>query len=82
MAIAFQVRPICLRTKWQANENSFGAYSYTAIGTEMRHFDDLAEEINDKIFFLLENTQKPTIFNSTRSLFKWNKRSRNKIIAL
>ena len=28
-----------LRTKWQSNENSFGAYSYTAVETQMKHFD-------------------------------------------
>lgn len=46
-----------LRTKWQSNENSFGAYSYTAVGTEMRHFDDLAESVNDKLFFAGEHTE-------------------------
>ncbi|MBK8626485.1 MAG: FAD-dependent oxidoreductase [Saprospiraceae bacterium] len=45
-----------LRTKWQSNENAFGAYSYTAVGTEMRHFDDLAEEINNRVFFAGEHT--------------------------
>lgn len=46
-----------LRTKWQSNENSFGAYSYTAVGTEMKHFDDLAEEIDNKVFFAGEHTE-------------------------
>jgi monoamine oxidase len=46
-----------LRTKWQTNENAFGAYSYTAVGTEMKHFDDLAEEVNDKLFFAGEHTE-------------------------
>ncbi|MFM9951839.1 MAG: flavin monoamine oxidase family protein [Saprospiraceae bacterium] len=46
-----------LRTKWQSNENSLGAYSYTAVGTEMRHFDDLAESVNDKLFFAGEHTE-------------------------
>jgi monoamine oxidase len=34
-----------------------GAYSYTAVGTEMRHFDDLAESVNDKLFFAGEHTE-------------------------
>jgi monoamine oxidase len=45
-----------LRTKWQSDENSFGAYSYTAVDTEMQHFEDLAEEVNDKLFFAGEHT--------------------------
>lgn len=45
-----------IRTKWQTNENSLGAYSYTQVGTEMQHFDDLAEEIQDKLFFAGEHT--------------------------
>jgi monoamine oxidase len=45
-----------LRTKWQTNENSFGAYSYTAVGTEMKHFDDLAEDVGKKLFFAGEHT--------------------------
>ena len=45
-----------LRTKWQTNENSFGAYSYTAVGTKMSHFDDLAKAVNNKLFFAGEHT--------------------------
>lgn len=45
-----------LRTKWQSNENAFGAYSFTQVGTEMQHFDDLAEEIQDRLFFAGEHT--------------------------
>ncbi len=39
-----------IRTQWQSNENSFGAYSYTAAGTQMHHFDDLAKAVNNKLF--------------------------------
>lgn len=46
-----------LRTKWQSNEHTYGAYSYTAVGTEMQHFDDLAATINDKLFFAGEHTE-------------------------
>ncbi len=47
-----------LRTKWQSNENAFGAYSFTAVGTEMQHFDDLAAEVNNRLFFAGEHTEK------------------------
>ncbi len=46
-----------LRTRWGSNENSLGAYSFTAVGTEMKHFDDLAEEVNNKLFFAGEHTE-------------------------
>jgi monoamine oxidase len=46
-----------LRTRWGNNENSFGAYSFTAVGTEMHHFDDLAAAVNDKLFFAGEHTE-------------------------
>lgn len=46
-----------LRTKWGGNPNAFGAYSYTAVGTEMRHFDDLAAAVNNKVFFAGEHTE-------------------------
>lgn len=46
-----------LRTKWQSNENAYGAYSYTTIDTEMQHFDDLAAAINNQLFFAGEHTE-------------------------
>jgi monoamine oxidase len=46
-----------LRTRWSTNENSFGAYSFTGVGTEMRHFDDMAQEVNGKLFFAGEHTE-------------------------
>jgi hypothetical protein len=49
------------RTKWHTNINSYGSYSYTAIGTQMESFDTIAENINDKVF-LLENTPIQIIF--------------------
>jgi monoamine oxidase len=44
------------RTRWAGNEYSYGAYSYTAVGTEMRHFDDLAASLNNQLFFAGEHT--------------------------
>lgn len=45
-----------LRTKWQTNEFTLGAYSYTAVDTRMSHFDDLAESVGDRLFFAGEHT--------------------------
>jgi monoamine oxidase len=70
-----------LRTKWQSNENSFGSYSYTAVGTEMRHFDELAEEINDKIFFAGEHTNRD-YFSTAHGAYLSGIREADKIIDL
>lgn len=70
-----------LRTKWQTNENSFGAYSYTAVGSEMKHFDDLAEEISDKVFFAGEHTNAD-YFSTVHGAYLSGLREADKIIAL
>ncbi len=70
-----------LRTKWQTNENSFGAYSYTAVGTEMKHFDDLAEEVSDKLFFAGEHTNAD-YFSTVHGAYLSGLREADKIIAL
>jgi monoamine oxidase len=70
-----------LRTKWQSNENTFGAYSYTAVGTEMRHFDDLAEEVNDKLFFAGEHTEAD-YFSTAHGAYLSGIREADKIISL
>ncbi len=70
-----------LRTKWQTNENSFGAYSYTAVGTEMQHFDDLAEEVNDRLFFAGEHTEAD-YFSTVHGAYLSGIREADKIIDL
>lgn len=70
-----------LRTKWQSNENSFGAYSYTAVGSEMRHFEDLAESINDKVFFAGEHTEVD-YFSTAHGAYLSGIREADKIIDL
>jgi monoamine oxidase len=70
-----------VRTKWQTNENSFGAYSYTAVETEMQHFDDLAEEINDQLFFAGEHTEID-YFSTVHGAYLSGIREADKIIAL
>ncbi len=46
-----------LRTRWNTNENAYGAYSFTAVDTAMQHFEDLAESVDDKLFFAGEHTE-------------------------
>jgi len=70
-----------LRTKWQSNENSFGAYSYTAVGTEMQYFDDLATEIGDKVFFAGEHTEID-YFSTAHGAYLSGIREADKIIDL
>lgn len=70
-----------LRTKWQTNENTFGAYSYTAVGTEMRHFDDLAKEVNDKVFFAGEHTEAD-YFSTAHGAYMSGLREAQKVIDL
>ena len=47
-----------LRTKWGQNINSFGAYSYPTNGSTSADFDTLANEINNKVFFAGEHTER------------------------
>jgi monoamine oxidase len=47
-----------LRTKWGQNINSFGAYSYPTNGSTSADFDTLAIEINNKVFFAGEHTER------------------------
>jgi monoamine oxidase len=70
-----------LRTKWQTNENTFGAYSYTAVGTEMRHFEDLAAEIDNKVFFAGEHTEVD-YFSTVHGAYLSGLREADKLIAL
>jgi len=70
-----------VRTKWQTNENSFGAYSFTQVGTELTHFDDLAEEINDRLFFAGEHTEAD-YFSTAHGAYLSGIREADKIIAL
>lgn len=70
-----------VRTKWQSNLNSFGSYSYTAVGTEMQHFDDLAQEINNKLFFAGEHTHID-YFSTAHGAYLSGIREADKIIDL
>lgn len=70
-----------VRTKWQTNENSFGAYSFTQVETELKHFDDLAEEINDRLFFAGEHTEAD-YFSTAHGAYLSGIREADKIIDL
>lgn len=47
-----------LRTRWGQNINSFGAYSYVSNGRTSADFDTLAQNINNRLFFAGEHTNK------------------------
>ena len=47
-----------LRTKWGQNINTFGAYSFATNGTTSTDFDTMATEINNKLFFAGEHTER------------------------
>lgn len=70
-----------LRTKWATNENAFGAYSFTAVGTEMRHFEDLAEAVDGKLFFAGEHTEVD-YFSTAHGAYLSGIREAKKIIRL
>ena len=70
-----------LRTKWATNENAYGAYSFTAVGSEMRHFEDLAEAVDDKLFFAGEHTEVD-YFSTAHGAYLSGIREADKIIDL
>lgn len=70
-----------LRTKWQTNENTFGAYSYTTVETTMQFFDDLAKEVNAKLFFAGEHTEAD-YFSTVHGAYLSGTREADKIIDL
>ena len=47
-----------LRTKWGQNINTLGAYSFATNGTTSADFDTMATEINNKLFFAGEHTER------------------------
>jgi monoamine oxidase len=69
------------RTKWQSNPNTYGAYSYTAVGMEMTQFDDLAAAVNNKLFFGGEHTHID-YFSTAHGAYLSGLREADKIMAL
>ncbi len=70
-----------LRTRWNSNENTFGSYSYTAVATEMRHFEDLAEAVSNRLFFAGEHTEVD-YFSTVHGAYLSGLREAEKIIDL
>jgi monoamine oxidase len=70
-----------LRTKWGTNPNAFGSYSLTAVGSEMTHFDDLAADINQKVFFAGEHIERD-YFSTAHGAYLSEIREAEKILDL
>ena len=47
-----------LRTRWGQNPASYGAYSYATNGTTTADFDTLAKDLNRRVFFAGEHTNR------------------------
>lgn len=47
-----------LRTQWFQNPYTFGAYSFAPVGASTDEFDRLADNINNKLFFAGEHTER------------------------
>ncbi len=67
-----------LRTKWDSNPYSFGAYSFTAVGTEMAHFESLAEAVAGRVFFAGEHTEVD-YFSTAHGAYRSGLREADKI---
>jgi monoamine oxidase len=67
------------RTKWLSNPHAKGSYSFPQIGTKMSHFDDLAREVDNKLFFAGEHTSKIYYGNAHAALLS-GEREAEKII--
>ena len=70
-----------LRTKWGQNINTFGAYSFATNGTTSADFVTMATEINNKLFFAGEHTERD-YRASVHGAYISGIREANKIIAL
>lgn len=70
-----------LRTKWGQNINTFGAYSFATNGTTSADFDTMATEINNKLFFAGEHTERD-YRASVHGAYLSGIREADKIIAL
>ncbi|MDX1911699.1 MAG: NAD(P)/FAD-dependent oxidoreductase [Saprospiraceae bacterium] len=70
-----------LRTRWSTNENAFGAYSFPAVGTELRHYDDLAQSVADRLFFAGEHTEAD-YFSTVHGAYLSGLREAEKLIDL
>jgi monoamine oxidase len=81
MEMAFQIQPICCAQNGNLIQILLDAYSYTAVGSEMQHFDILANEINNKVFFAGEHTEID-YFSTAHGAYLSGIREADKIIDL
>jgi monoamine oxidase len=70
-----------LRTKWGQNINAFGAYSYSTNGTTTADFDTMQTEVDNKLFFAGEHTEK-AYRGTVHGAYLSGIREADKIIAL
>ena len=70
-----------LRTRWQSNENSYGSYSYTSVGSDMSDFEELSVSVNNKLFFAGEHTEVD-YFSNAHGAYLSGIREADKIIDL
>jgi len=70
-----------LRTKWSNNPNAYGAYSFTAVDTKMSHFEEMAEAVDNKLFFAGEHTHVD-YFSTAHGAYLSGIREAKKIINL
>ena len=70
-----------LRTKWGQNINTFGAYTFATNGTTSADFDTMASEINNKLFFAGEHTER-NYRGTVHGAYLSGIREADKIIAL
>lgn len=70
-----------VRSRWGSDQFTNGAYSYTAVGTQMRHFDDLAEPLGNKVFFAGEHTHRD-YFSTAHGAYLSGIRAAQEIIEL
>lgn len=47
-----------LRTSWASDENAYGSYSYVPKGARSTEYEELARQLEDKVFFCGEHTSK------------------------
>lgn len=69
-----------LRTQWQSDEYTYGAYSYTMVQTQMHHFQDLARSVDGRVFFAGEHTEAD-YFSTVHGAYLSGIREAKKIIA-
>lgn len=70
-----------IRTKWQSDSNTKGSYSFATNGIRSTAFDDLAEPLNNRVFFAGEHTHR-TYRGTVHGAYLSGVREANRIINL